>query len=131
MKARFVSILLLILASILGILTLFFGESLVSAILTNNVTREPESYLPLVIREPSLTPSLVCTLPACERCEELYCPGVCSDGCGIICIPVTPNLTPWCSPAPPRPCGSGMVEYCPYCACPDGCGLVCATVTPE
>jgi hypothetical protein len=101
MKTRTASILLLVLASSLGALMLFFGESLVGAILSGDVTPGTESYLPLVIREPSHTASLACILPACQRCEVRYCAGVCSDGCGIVCVTVTP-IVAWCSP---MPCG--------------------------
>ena len=99
--------------------------------------------LPRAIRRttanPTATPYVMCTPPACKNDEVYYCPGECLGGCGTTCVtPTAPPPTPTFTPEPtytpyvmctPPACQADEVYYCPG-ECLGGCGTTCATPTP-
>ncbi len=82
-----------------------------------------------------ITPQPICTLPACPAGQVLYCPGTCTNGCGVTCATPTPIVTLTPTPVTPQPmctppaCAAGQVLHCPG-TCPNGCGVVCVTPVP-
>ena len=106
--------------------------------------------LPRATIDPTATPQVVCTPPACASDEVYYCEDECPGGCGTTCVtPTAPPPTPTFTPEPtytpetstnptdtpypmctPPACQPNEVYYCPG-ECPNGCGTTCATPTPE
>lgn len=99
--------------------------------------------LPRAIRRtaanPTATPYVMCTPPACKSDEVYYCAGECPGGCGTTCVtltapPPTPTLTPQPTYTPyvmctPPACRTNEVYHCSG-ECLGGCGTTCATPTP-
>jgi hypothetical protein len=105
---------------------------------------------PSALTNPTDTPYVMCTPPACASDEVYYCEDECPGGCGTTCVtptapPPTPTTTPEATltsepaanptftPFPmctPPVCGIDEVYYCPG-GCPDDCGIVCVTPTPK
>ncbi len=110
--------------------------------------------IPRASTNPTTTPYVMCTPPACASDEIYYCPGECPGGCGTTCVtptaePPTPTFTPTntseptstqtpeltITPTPfvmctPPACRSDEMYYCPG-ECLGGCGTTCVTPTPK
>lgn len=52
----------------------------------------------------TVTPMILCTAPACQAGEALYCPGDCPGGCGTVCATFTPEAAVTTPAAAGVPC---------------------------